>query len=108
MIRLNNNSAANDISVKKNHQQFFSHTTHYRACRKCVALGNDIVVIVFQDGTTPFDVSSMRSEFNHVWYALYLPTRAFCVFSRIDVDLCLCLSVGLFVFRRCVVQPLKV
>ena len=30
-------------------------------------LGNDIVVVVFQDGTTPFDVTSVRSEFNHVW-----------------------------------------
>ena len=30
-------------------------------------IGNDIVVIVFQDGTTPFDATSVASEFNHVW-----------------------------------------
>jgi RAP1 GTPase activating protein 1 len=33
-------------------------------------IGNDIVVIVFQDGTTPFDVSSVASEFNHVWFVV--------------------------------------
>lgn len=30
-------------------------------------IGNDIVVVVFQDGTTPFDIGSIKSEFNHVF-----------------------------------------
>ena len=34
-------------------------------------IGNDIVVIVFQESSsTPFDVTSVASEFNHVWFVV--------------------------------------
>jgi hypothetical protein len=31
-------------------------------------LGNDVVVIVYKEGTTKFDPSCIRSEFNHIFF----------------------------------------
>jgi hypothetical protein len=33
-------------------------------------IGNDIVVIIFQEGTTPFYPGCIRSDFNHVFFVV--------------------------------------
>ena len=33
-------------------------------------LGNDVVMIIFNEGSTPFDPAVIRSEFNHIFFVV--------------------------------------
>jgi len=61
---------------------FLPYSTHDRQqLERKRHIGNDIVVIIFMDGDTPYSPLTISSEFNHVWFVVQpikqpgLPTR---------------------------------
>ncbi len=47
-------------------------------------IGNDVVVLIFKEGNTPFDPLAIKSQFNRMYslsYPIFLPIRILSLFS---------------------------
>lgn len=66
-------------------------------------LGNDVVVIVFKEGNTPFDPDTIHSQFNHIFIVVepYKIINGSCTHYRVEI----CSKPGVRSFRPYLVAP---